>query len=271
MVLGLGGVAPHDVERPDDAGLAAEALLGHRNRLAVRGDEPPAPLAGLVLEDLEALGRAGRLGRVGLGRPRPAASASGAASTSAAFAAFALGSAFAFGGASPRARRPRRRRSASRRARRRRRPASRRPPRAPCGSRPWSASVRSSAALLPPNRMSLIRRTVSSWRWPFFTRRRAFGRYLKAMTLSPRVAPSDLGLDGGAVDDGGPDGGLGPVGHEEHALQRDRLAGLDVEQLNLELGADLDAVLLPAGLDDCVHGSSEESDGGRVATAARTC
>ena len=101
------------------------------------------------------------------------------------------------------------------------------------------------------------------------TRRRAFGRYLKAMTLSPRVAPTHLGLDGGAVDDGGADGGLGPVGDEEHALQRDRLAGLDVEQLNLELGADLDAVLLPAGLDDCVHGSSEERRG-RGAAAART-
>ena len=75
----------------------------------------------------------------------------------------------------------------------------------------------------------------------------------------------DLGLDGGAVDDGGADGGLGAVGDEEHALQRDRLAGLDVEQLDLELGADLDAVLLPAGLDDCVHGSSEES----VAVAGR--
>ena len=79
-----------------------------------------------------------------------------------------------------------------------------------------------------------------------------------------------LGLDGGAVDDGGPDRGLGAVGDEEHALQRDRLAGLDVEQLNLELGADLDAVLLPAGLDDCVHGSSEDRCG-RGATAARTC
>ena len=43
-----------------------------------------------------------------------------------------------------------------------------------------------SAALLPPKRMSAIRRTVSSWRWPFLTRRRAFGRYLNAMTLSPR-------------------------------------------------------------------------------------
>ena len=79
--------------------------------------------------------------------------------------------------------------------------------------------------------------------------------------LVAAVAPDDLGLDGGAVDDGRPDGGLGPVGDEEHALQRDRLAGLDVEQLDLELGADLDAVLLPAGLDDCVHGSSEERRG----------
>ena len=34
------------------------------------------------------------------------------------------------------------------------------------------------------------------------------------------------------------------------------VARLDVEQLDLELGADLDAVLLSAGLDDCVHGSS---------------
>src|SRR5690349_18708432 len=33
----------------------------------------------------------------------------------------------------------------------------------------------SSAALLPFRRTSVIRRTVSSWRWPFLTRRRAFG------------------------------------------------------------------------------------------------
>ena len=36
----------------------------------------------------------------------------------------------------------------------------------------------------------------------------------------------------------------------------DRVARLGVEQLDFELGADLDAVLLSAGLDDCVHGSS---------------
>ncbi len=69
----------------------------------------------------------------------------------------------------------------------------------------------------------------------------------------------DLGLDGRTVHEGIADGGLGSVGDEEHALQRDRLARLDVEQLYLELGADLDAVLLPAGLDDCVHGSSERA------------
>ena len=83
--------------------------------------------------------------------------------------------------------------------------------------------------------------------------------------LAPRGA-DHLGLDGGAVDDGRADRGLGAVGDEEHPLEGDRLAGLDVEQLNLELGADLDAVLLPAGLDDCVHGSSKIACG-RGATA----
>ncbi len=40
-------------------------------------------------------------------------------------------------------------------------------------------SSTSAAALLPSSVMSLMRRTVSSWRWPFLTRLRAFGRYLK--------------------------------------------------------------------------------------------
>ena len=42
------------------------------------------------------------------------------------------------------------------------------------------------AALRPSSTMSEIRRTVRSWRWPFFTRRRALGRYLKLITFSPR-------------------------------------------------------------------------------------
>src|SRR4051812_44757452 len=49
-----------------------------------------------------------------------------------------------------------------------------------------SALRRSSAALRPPSFTSVIRRTVSSWRWPRFTRLRALGRYLNAMTFSPR-------------------------------------------------------------------------------------
>ena len=85
------------------------------------------------------------------------------------------------------------------------------------------------------------------------------GLVLEGDDLVAAGGADDLGLDGRAVDDGRADGGLGPVGDEEHPVQRDGLAGFDVEQLNLELGADLDAVLLPAGLDDCVHGSSERA------------
>src|SRR4029078_9992667 len=42
------------------------------------------------------------------------------------------------------------------------------------------------AALLPSSFTSVIRRIISSWRWPFLTRRRAFGRYLNEVTVSPR-------------------------------------------------------------------------------------
>ena len=73
------------------------------------------------------------------------------------------------------------------------------------------------------------------------------------------------GLDGRVRHQRLPDGGLVAVGHEQDALEGDRLAGLDVEQLDLELGADLDAVLLAAGLDDCVHGSSGCSGRGTAA------
>src|SRR4029078_2195442 len=66
----------------------------------------------------------------------------------------------------------------------------------------------------------------------------------------------DLGADRRVRDERLPDRRLVAVGDEQDAIERDRLARLDVEQLDLELGADLDAVLLSAGLDDCVHGSS---------------
>ena len=104
--------------------------------------------------------------------------------------------------------------------------------------------------------MSLMRRTVSSWRWPFLTRLRALGRYLKEMSFGPRVWRDDLGADRCVRDHRAADRGRVAVGDEQDAIEGDRLAGLDVEELDLELGADLDAILLSAGLDDCVHGSS---------------
>ncbi len=52
----------------------------------------------------------------------------------------------------------------------------------------WArAASTSSAALRAPSRTSVTRRTVSSCRWPFLTRRRAFGRYLKEISFSPRA------------------------------------------------------------------------------------
>src|SRR5207249_4240392 len=69
-------------------------------------------------------------------------------------------------------------------------------------------------------------------------------------------AADHLGAHGRALDHWAPDRRGIAVGDEQDALERDRLARLAVDELDLELGADLDAVLLLAGLDDCVHGSS---------------
>ena len=97
---------------------------------------------------------------------------------------------------------------------------------------------------------------VISFKYRPKARRRVKKGHRQELTI---LRISDIVLDGRTVDDGRADGGLVPVGDEEHPVQRDGLAGFDVEQLNLEHGADLDAVLLPAGLDDCVHGSSERA------------
>ena len=82
------------------------------------------------------------------------------------------------------------------------------------------------------------------------------GPVLEEMSFSPRSWRTTSALTAASVDERAADRGLVAVGDEQHAIERDGLAGLDVEQLDLELGADLDAVLLSAGLDDCVHGSS---------------
>ena len=51
------------------------------------------------------------------------------------------------------------------------------------------------------------------------------------------------------------------IGDQEHPAERHGLSGFGLQALNLELGPDLDAVLLSARLDDCVHGSSENAIG----------
>ncbi len=51
------------------------------------------------------------------------------------------------------------------------------------------------AALLPSSVMSLMRRTVSSWRWPFLTRLRAFGPVLERDQLLAADLADDLGAD----------------------------------------------------------------------------
>src|SRR5207344_1370404 len=93
------------------------------------------------------------------------------------------------------------------------------------------------------------------------------GAVLEGDELRPAGLSDDLGADRRVLDDRAADRGGVAVGDEQDAIKGDRLAGLDVEELDLELGADLDAILLPAGLDDCVHGSSGLvwCDGGRRA------
>jgi hypothetical protein len=82
------------------------------------------------------------------------------------------------------------------------------------------------------------------------------GPVLERNQLLATDLADDLRADRGVGHQRPPDRRRVAVGDEQDAIERDRLARLDVEQLDLELGADLDAVLLPAGLDDCVHGSS---------------
>jgi len=82
------------------------------------------------------------------------------------------------------------------------------------------------------------------------------GAVLERDDLVTAIPTKYLGADRRAVHQRTTDAGIGTVGDEQDSIERDRLAGFDVEELDLELGADLDSILLSAGLDDCVHGSS---------------
>ena len=91
-----------------------------------------------------------------------------------------------------------------------------------------------------------MRSVVSSARKPFLTRVRALGLYLKTTILSPRswrrtsaetVAPSTTGW---------PMAASSPSATKQDAIERDGVAGLDVQAIDLDLRAELDAVLLAA-------------------------
>ena len=82
------------------------------------------------------------------------------------------------------------------------------------------------------------------------------GPVLERDQLGAAGLGDDLGADRRVGDQRPADRGLVAVGDQQDAIDGDRLARFDVEKLDLELRADFDAVLLTAGLDDCVHGSS---------------
>ena len=66
----------------------------------------------------------------------------------------------------------------------------------------------------------------------------------------------DFRTDRGVGDERATDARGVAVADHEHVVKGDRGTRLSFEKLHLEFRSDLDAVLLPAGLDDCVHGSS---------------
>ena len=120
-------------------------------------------------------------------------------------------------------------------------------------ARPSSAAL---AALLPPSVMSADAQDRQLLAMALLDPAARLRAVLEGDELVAAGLADDLGADRGVRDERPADRRVVAVGDEQDAIERDRLAGLDVEQLDLELGADLDAVLLPAGLDDCVHGSS---------------
>jgi hypothetical protein len=84
----------------------------------------------------------------------------------------------------------------------------------------------------------------------------SLGPVLEVDELGAAIATDDLGCDRRVLDDGPADRRGLAIGDQQDPLDLDRIAGGAVEELDLELRADLDAVLLTARLDDCVHGTS---------------
>ena len=80
------------------------------------------------------------------------------------------------------------------------------------------------------------------------------GLVLEDDDLVAALLAQHLRRDAGAIDERASDRRGVAVGDEQDAIERDGVAGLDVQPIDLDLSAELDAVLLAAGFDDCVHG-----------------
>ena len=84
----------------------------------------------------------------------------------------------------------------------------------------------------------------------------SLGPVLERNGLLAALLAEDASADCRIGHDGPTDCRRLAIPDQQDALEVDLLAGLDIKQLDRELGAELDSVLLAAGLDDCVHGSS---------------
>ena len=101
----------------------------------------------------------------------------------------------------------------------------------------------------------MIFTTVSDWRWPRLRFEFLRRRFLKTMTLSPRVCPTISPATVAPATSGAAEGGLGAIAAaDQHDLvEGDGVAGLAVELLDGDGVGGRDPILLPAGLDDCEH------------------
>src|SRR6185369_12414224 len=81
------------------------------------------------------------------------------------------------------------------------------------------------------------------------------GAVLEDDELLAAILAKNLAHHGGLGNDRGTDLRGLAIGNEQDAIEGDGLAGGSVEPLDSELAAQLNAILLAAGLDYCVHDS----------------
>src|SRR5689334_576971 len=79
--------------------------------------------------------------------------------------------------------------------------------------------------------------------------------HLEDLDLVAAAVPEDSGLDERAGDERCAQLDAVTVADEEHLVERDGRAHIRRERLDTKLGAGLDAILLAAGFDHCIHRS----------------